>query len=240
MKPTLAAALLAVLLPGFAAAADTTPDKADDIFALCRDTRAGVQTRLAACTAAAIGRPDDVALRYAYARAQQRAGDKDGAAESYERAAEAGHAGAQAALGSIYMRGRAGAAPDRALALRWYEQAASQGHVSAQAVTGFLYFNGAGDRQDFARAAAWMKKAAWQGASEAQFGLGALYAQGKGVKTDPVQALMWFLVAAGKMPPGPERDAVLQYRASVAVSLSPDEIHEAGRLAAEWRALEGR
>jgi TPR repeat protein len=236
MKPTLAAALLAAFLPGLAAAADS----ADDIFALCQEARTGIQTRLAACTAAAIGRPDDVALRYAYARAQQRAGDEDGAAENYERAAEAGHAAAQAALGSIYMRGRAGAAPDRALALRWYERAASQGHVSAQAVTGFLYFNGVGERQDFARAASWMKKAAWQGASEAQFGLGALYAQGKGVQTDPVQALMWFSVAAGKMPPGPERDAVLRYRASVAGGLSPDEIDEARRLATEWRALEGR
>jgi TPR repeat protein len=237
MRPTLAAAALAALL---AAPAAMAAGSGDDVFDQCLSPRTGVQTRLAACTAAVVGRPGDVVLRVAYGDALNRAGQEAEAAAAYETAAEAGNARAQTALATIYMRGRAGAKPNRALALYCYEKAARQGHARAQSLAGFLYFNGVDDKQDFARAAAWMKKAAYQGVGDAQFGLGALYAQGKGVTTDPVQALMWFNVAEGKMPPGGQRRTLRRYRALVARKLTQDQIDEAVRLAGEWQALEGR
>jgi TPR repeat protein len=240
MRPTLAAAALALLAALSAAPPAARAGDADDIFATCNNARAGTQTRLAACAAAVVGRPHDMALRLAHAEALYRAGEDAAAAEAYEPVAEAGNARAQTALGTIYMRGRGGAKPDRERALYWYEKAASQGHVYAQSVAGFLYFNGVNDKRDFARAAAWMKKAAFAGVGDAQFGLGTLYAQDAGVTADPVEALMWFNVAATKLPPGLERRTLLRYRASVAAKLSADQIDEAVRLAAEWRALEGR
>ena len=64
------------------------------------------------------------------AKGQGAAKDDAEAAKWHRRAAEQGHAGAQAALGLIYEKGQ-GVSQDLVAAMRWYGKAAKQGNPIA-------------------------------------------------------------------------------------------------------------
>jgi TPR repeat protein len=59
-------------------------------------------------------------------------------AEWYRKAAEQGHAAAQAALGSLYLAGE-GVSQDYSLALHWLQKAARKGDDVAQYALGKMY-----------------------------------------------------------------------------------------------------
>ena len=84
------------------------------------------------------------------------------AAEWYERAANAGLAGAQVNLAMMQLRaqGAQGVTRDPATAAYWLEQAALQGHVLAQYNLARLYLRGDGVPLDRVRGVAWLKIAA--------------------------------------------------------------------------------
>jgi TPR repeat protein len=93
-----------------------------------------------------------------------------------------------------------------------------------------MYADAEGVQQDYVQAARWYRKAAEHvpdlgGARQGRNNLGLLYLNGLGVPKDYVKAYMWF------------RLANVETNISDAKSqMSPEQILEAERLAAEWKS----
>ncbi len=119
------------------------------------------------------------------------------AVEYFTKAAEQGHASAQADLGDCYFNGD-GVYKDSDKAVEWYRKAAEQGNASAQADLGDCYFNGDGVYKDSDKAVEWYRKAAEQGNASGQCGLGHCYLNGYGVTKNYVKAVEWYRKAANQ------------------------------------------
>ena len=109
----------------------------------------------------------------------------------YRRAAEQGHAAAQAFLGFLYSRGR-GVGQDDAEAVRWYRRSAEQGHPLGQVNLGVMYSAGRSVGQDFREAVRWYRRSAEQGHPLGQNNLGVMYRDGRGVVQDYEESIRWF------------------------------------------------
>jgi len=114
---------------------------------------------------------------------------------------------------------------------------AERGDPKAQTALGLAYYHGQGVPQDFGAAAAWYRRAADQGYPYAQGLLGYLYFIGQGVHQDYVEAHFWLNLAAAGLPPGPERDLVIDRRGVVQTMLSPRELHDVQVRATVWRPV---
>lgn len=99
--------------------------------------------------------------------------DMDAAIKHYKKAAEMGHAEAQAVMGVAYERGT-NVPQDYHQAAQWYEKAAAQGHPGAQLNLGQLYAKGQGVPRDPAKARQLLEAAAKQGLPPAQRALAEL------------------------------------------------------------------
>ena len=117
------------------------------------------------------------------------------AAEWSRKAADQGHARAQAVLATLHYNGE-GVPKDLALAAEWYRKAADQGHAGAQRMLATLHYNGEGVPKDLALAAEWSRKAADQGHAVAQAFLAGLHYNGEGVPKDFALAAEWYRKAA--------------------------------------------
>ena len=104
------------------------------------------------------------------------------------------------------------------------------GFADAQYNLGIMYANGRGIPQDYVQAHMWLNLAADQGYATAQFNLGFMYAQGRGVPQDYVQAHMWLNLAAVNG----DADAINNHD-FVAAKMTPAQIAEAQKMAAEWK-----
>ena len=93
------------------------------------------------------------------------------------RAADAGDARAQFALGDLYDNGE-GVPHDPKRALRYYTLAADQGHTSAEFNVGSIHENGDGVSRDVAAARRWFERAAAKGHDKAAALLSFLEQQG--------------------------------------------------------------
>jgi TPR repeat protein len=118
-----------------------------------------------------------------------------GEIEGLRARAEKGDAGAQAALGAVYLFGEV-VPRDYGLAMKWYRKAAEQGKMEAQYALGYAYAGGIGVLQDFPESVRWYRKAAEQGDAEAQVQLGFAYYYGKGISKNHQEAAAWFNKAA--------------------------------------------
>jgi len=156
------------------------------------------------------------------------------AANWYRQAAEQGHEMAQLFLAALYDHGQ-GVTQDYAQAFLWYRKAAEQGNPIAQYNLGQHYSDGHGVPQDFAEAANWDRKAAEQGLAMAQEFLGISYRLGRGVPQDNMAAYIWLDIAAARMQK-PDLDTVIKVRDVVAAELTPSELANAQKQAAEWFA----
>ncbi len=161
-------------------------------------------------------------------------GDYATAISKFRPLAEQGDAKAQWALGVMYERGL-GVPQDYAEAVKWYRKAAEQGNAAAQFNLGSMYVDGLGVPQVDAEAVGWWRKAAEQGMADAQYNLGLMYAKDRGVPQDYVQAYIWLNIAASSLPPGENRDAVVNVRDIIAKRMTPAQISEARKLAREWK-----
>jgi TPR repeat protein len=83
------------------------------------------------------------------------------------KAAEMGHAGAQAKLGYLYTQGLA-VEQSYATAFDWFDRAAKQGDVDAQYNLGIFYLNGWGTGEDKTMAAQYLAAASAQGDKAAE------------------------------------------------------------------------
>ncbi len=128
-----------------------------------------------------------------------------------DRAAKAGIAPAQLALGGIYEKGL-GVAKDPQLARVYYLAAAQRGNAKAMHNLAVLYAQGVGGNPDYATAAGWFRKAAMHGLSDSQFNLAVLYERGAGIEPNPVEACKWFALAArqGDLAAVKKRDEIAQ------------------------------
>ena len=150
-----------------------------------------------------------------------------------------------AALRSVKAEGRnpiqvgapiegSGAPQDCSEALKRYWLAAAQGDAAAQSRLGFMYHEGQGVAQDHVEALKWLGLAAAQGDPGAQFLLGVQYGKGEGVPIDCVLAHMWFSLAAAQGFSIADRNRDL-----VKLSMTPDQLAEAQRMAREWKPTAG-
>jgi len=134
-----------------------------------------------------------------------------------DRAAKAGIAPAQLALGGIYEKGL-GVAKDPQLARVYYLAAAQRGNAKAMHNLAVLYAQGTGGNPDYATAAEWFRKAAMHGLPDSQFNLAVLYERGAGLERNPVEACKWFALAARQGDP-----AAVQKREEMAQQLDPGQ-----------------
>lgn len=124
------------------------------------------------------------------------------------QAADQGHAKAEAALASLYLKGQ-GTDKDPAAAANWFRKAALQGEIQAGENLGILFLDGLGVNQDDIEAAWWFERAAKQGSASAQANLALLYEDGRGVRQDDAEAVQWFRQAAE------QGNALAQYRLGI-------------------------
>jgi TPR repeat protein len=149
-------------------------------------------------------------------------------AEIAHRLAEKGYAWAQYELGVMYANGRI-VPQNYAEAVRWYRLAADQGDRWAQTNLGAMYDQGEGVTQNYVEAVRLYRLAADQGFSLAQSRLGLMYANGEGVSQNDVEAYKWLALAAAQQGiHAGARDAVRR-------RMTPAQIAEGQRLAAEWK-----
>lgn len=143
------------------------------------------------------------------------------------RAANQGHAGAMAELGSLHM------GTDDLMALRWLRPAAEKGHGGAQVNLGYMYERGHGVAQDDTEAARLFRLAAEQGFAQAQYNLGLMHAAGRGVAKDDAEAARLFRLAADKGHP----DAVAALGRSEPAHTLPSSLEddEQGDAEAQYR-----
>lgn len=111
--------------------------------------------------------------------------------------AEAGHPGAQNALGILYRNGW-GVARDDHEAVAWFRKAASKGEPKAQFNLAEMYLDGRGVPRDPEEAARWHARAAEQGHAVSQAALASMYGRGEGVAYDASQAMAWYRKAAAQ------------------------------------------
>ena len=145
----------------------------------------------------------------------------------YRPRAENGDAEAQYRMGMMARFGW-GVDKDAEVAARWLRKAAEKGHPQAQAELGTMYRLGRGVTADTQEAARWLRSAALAGVGIAQLSIGRMYRDGVGVQRDLVEAYAWF-TAAGE---NSVMDG-LAYRSEIARQMTPDQIAEGKRLAAQ-------
>jgi uncharacterized protein len=143
--------------------------------------------------------------------------------------ADKGLARPQFLLGLMYADGR-GVPRNDATAVAWYRKAAEH-YGSAQISLGFMYENGRGVPQDYAAAMSWYRKAADHNWAMAQKNLGLMYVYGRGVPQDYIVAHMWYNLAAASG----DKDAASD-RDIIATRMTPTQIGEVQKRAAEWQA----
>ena len=157
-----------------------------------------------------------------------RAGEIQQALDEWQPLAETGHADAQHALGMMYEYGH-GVERDDVRAASWYEKAAAQDNSEAQYRLGVFHDNGWGVTRDADLAVKWYARAAVRGHVFAQHDLAFMYVNGTGVPHDKIQAYKWLRIASAQ-----RADLMTKHLYNVSKSMTPEEIHEAERLALAW------
>jgi len=149
----------------------------------------------------------------------------------YHEAAEQGHVEAQFSLGLMLEVGMGLDRPYPEQAAKWYRRLAErQAHAGAAHNLGILYAQEKGVPKDTRLARELFELAISLGGDDAMYSLGLLLLRGDTVKPDPVEAGKWALLAA-------QGDAGIEVRTlveAVTQQLSPKQIEEAGRRAANW------
>ena len=176
-------------------------------------------------------------LGYAYAQGKGVTSDVKEALDWWQKSAAHGQVYAQNALGQLYFHGDHPGDTNLlnyAEAAHWLRKAAEQDYAPAMSTLGYMYLYGIGVKHDWSQALQWNRRAAERGDAGAQDNLGQMYENGNaGLPRDPVQAYEWFWLSQQQGSPGGRHD-VMEFE--VHHVLTPEQITEAKRLAAEFRA----
>jgi len=156
--------------------------------------------------------------------------DPGRAADWFRLAAEQGNPNAQYNLGKLYYRGQ-GIPRNYDLAAEWLQKAADQDHLKALNHLAILYSRGLGVEKDPKRSFELALRVAEAGDPAAQLNVATQYIRGIGPEQDFVQALKWHTIfdSHGIKGAGLPMDWVDN-------NMTPEEVEEAKRLAAEWLA----
>jgi TPR repeat protein/WD40 repeat protein len=120
------------------------------------------------------------------------------AAGYFRKAAELGHAGAQASLGYMYDKGYGPDPGGPSKAVRWTRMAAEQGQMVAMSNMGWYQRIGKGAPKDLTESLRWYRQSAEAGFVKANYEMGRIYKYAYGVQRDDRQAFDWFMKAADK------------------------------------------
>jgi TPR repeat protein len=132
-------------------------------------------------------------------------------------------------IGTKY-HGGVGITQNHEEALKWYRKSAELGQEEAMLFLARMYENGEGTAQNYPEAAKWYRKAADLGYVQAMNNLGVQYGKGNVVVQDYVQAHMWYNIAAAR------GDEIARLnRDNLAKWMTPAQIAQAQKLAAEWK-----
>jgi hypothetical protein len=108
----------------------------------------------------------------------------------------------------------------------------------AQFSVGEAYAQGREVARDDRQAVQWYRRSAEQNYTAAQIKLGAAYVLGSGVSRNLVQAYMWLSLASEKEGEG--QAAARQGRDELERKMTAEQLSEARRLAAQWKAKRGQ
>ena len=182
---------------------------------------------VASCTLALAWLPLSTLAQLDSAQAAYEREDYASAIGLYGPRAAAGDAEAQYRMGLMARFGW-GMERDPAAAVRWLQQAASQNHPHAQAELGTMYRLGRGVAENPQEAARLLTAAAHSGVGIAQLAIGRMYRDGVGVPRDLIEAYAWFSAAGS--------NSVMDgfaYRAEIVNAMTPEQVAEAKRRAAQ-------
>jgi uncharacterized protein len=176
-------------------------------------------------------------LGYAYAQGKGVNKDIKAALNWWRKSAEQGQVYAQNALGQLYFRGEHPGDTNHinyAEAAQWLRKAAEQDYAPAMSTLGYMYLYGIGVEHDWSQALQWNRRAAEQGDAAAQDNLGQMYENGDaGLSLDLVQAYKWFWLSDQQGNLAGRHDVM---EIELHHALTPEQITEAKRLAAEFHA----
>ena len=150
---------------------------------------------------------------------------------AFQKAAANGNVEAQRRLGFMVYHGE-GVKQDNKRAVALFEQAAEAGDSESAANLGKMYEYGMSVEQDDTHATMWYRKAAELGDRHAQFDASVMYYKGQGVARDRVEAAKWWTLAM--MNGGRWAESMRPTVESAESKLTPEEIAEGKRRAAEW------
>jgi len=139
--------------------------------------------------------PTDPEEQFELGRQYVKQQNAEKAAYWVKKAAEQGHAGAQAGLSGFYYLG-IGVDMDYKEAVKWARKAAMQGHPSGQCMLGLYYESCVGVEKNMTEAIKWYKKAAEQDDEGAIAKLGQCYLYGNGVQKNRNEAIRLLKKAA--------------------------------------------
>jgi TPR repeat protein len=165
--------------------------------------------------------------------------DMTKAMDYFRKGADNGNADCQTSMGMLYQAGDripSGVKADPVEAVKWYRLAAEQNHTEAIQHLGMMYVTGQGVTADAAEGARWFLKGAELGNADCRWGLGQCYWDGKGVPKDVVQAISLFSVAVDGTENPEQKQAMAARRDQLSKELSADQLKEAERQAAGWKA----
>lgn len=166
-------------------------------------------------------------LGYAYRDGLAVSKDDTEAVKWFRASAEQGFATAQHELGTAYKNGH-GVQQDDAEAIKWWLKAAEQGDSMAQCLMGFAYYHGQEVQKNYGEAVKWWREAAKQKEAGALFGLGLAFALGRGVPQNYLEAYKYANLSAAQ-----DFKSAIELRDDLAEKLSPSQIAEGQRLAAQ-------
>lgn len=206
-----------------------------------RDMTANLQEGLAwiqkAASAGKLEAWYELGVVYANAIGVQR--DIQRAMTYFRIGAKGGNADCQCSLGLLYQAGEkipGGVKADLAQARKWFRNAADQGHQEAILHLAQLIMFGEGGTADPVVGAQWFRKGAELGNPEAQWSLGQCYLEGMGVPKDSVQSYALYAAAAFGVDNPDEKKGMGERRDTLGKNLSQQQLLEAERLAATWKA----
>ena len=176
---------------------------------------------------------DEGMAAYDQALAQIDAGEPGGL-ETLKRAANLGHAPAQAHLASLYQNGDV-APVDLAESRRWARRAAEGGDPRGMHIYAMELYDGVGGERNRAEAMTWLQRAAERGLVDSQYNVARLYENGdEGIAPNPTEALKWYMIAArGGDQPAQEAVTRLRPTASATAQRAARAAAETARVSAQ-------
>ena len=128
-----------------------------------------------------------------------------------------------------------GVPQDRSQAAAWYRKAAEQGDARAQFNLGLMYRYGPGYSPGLEEWAVMFHPAPGHTGPTAQGSPAAKYSPGSGIPKDYIEAHKWMCLAAARAT-GENQKRFADARDSLAKIMTPEQIAEAQKRAAEWTA----